>query len=279
MNEPYLILDCNYLCHRAKHVFGDLSHDGSATGVIYGFLKDMLSLRERFQSERFVFCWDSAESKRKALWPSYKEHRKKQTELSCEEEKFEVAFRKQMTRLQGEYLFIIGYRNIFCQSGYESDDIIAEICRSLSKEDQAVIVTADQDLYQCIAPNVQWFNPRTKEQLTFKKFQKKFEIRPRQWAVVKAIAGCTSDNVPGIVGIGETRALLYVSGKMKKESKTYQSIKKGWKNIVLRNRPLVELPFSGLKKIHLKSDEVTQEGFNAVCNFLGFGSIRYRRIV
>ncbi|GAH13180.1 unnamed protein product, partial [marine sediment metagenome] len=46
-NNKWLILDCNYLCHRAAHSTRDLSYKGVATGVIYGFLRDVLLFQEK----------------------------------------------------------------------------------------------------------------------------------------------------------------------------------------------------------------------------------------
>jgi DNA polymerase-1 len=278
MSECFLILDCNYLCHRAKHVFGELSHAGSATGVIYGFLTDLITLQNRFGTSRFVFCWDWGPSKRRRLFPTYKEQRRTQQPKTEEEEAFELAFRKQVHKLQNEYLHTIGYRNIFWQDGYESDDIIAAVCQRLPSWDTGVIVTADKDLYQCITKNVHWYDPRTKKLLTYGLFRKQYRIKPSKWAVVKAIAGCNSDNVPGIVGVGEVKALLYLTGAMSPESKTYKSIRGGWKSIVLRNRTLVQLPLPGLKPIQLCEDVVTQRGYNTVCKALGIKNIRWKRI-
>ena len=99
MLRRYLILDCNYLAHRAKHVFGDLSHEGSMTGVIYGFLKDLLILSERFNTQRFIFCWDSKSSKREKIYPLYKANRKA-IEYTKEEQEFYKAFQNQMYLLR-----------------------------------------------------------------------------------------------------------------------------------------------------------------------------------
>jgi len=68
----HIILDCNYLCHRAKHIFGDLTYDGNATGVIYGFLKSLSAFQDLFNTSNFVFCFDSRTSKRKEIYPNIK---------------------------------------------------------------------------------------------------------------------------------------------------------------------------------------------------------------
>lgn len=278
MNRRYLILDCNYLAHRAKYAFGDLSEGGSPTGVVYGFLKDILSLRERFQTNRFIFCWDSKVSLRKQIYPAYKKKRmvKQQTE---EEKAFEDAFQIQMKKLRTEYLPTIGYQNIFLQEGYESDDIIAVVCQAITPDlEEGVIVTADHDLYQLIRNNIICYNPQTKIQMTVGKFINTYGITPKQWIKVKAIAGCPSDNIKGIERVGEVIAIKYIQKELGKGCKAYRSIKTGWRSVVLRNRTLVELPYKGTKPVRLVQDRISQVGWNKVTKALNMKSIRYRSV-
>ena len=77
MGRKYLLLDCDYLCHRALHSTGGLSYHGSATGVIYGFLKSLSGFQDLFNTSNFIFCWDSPTKHlhRKTLYPEYKENR------------------------------------------------------------------------------------------------------------------------------------------------------------------------------------------------------------
>lgn len=280
MKRTWLILDCNYLCHRAKHVFGELNHADSATGVVYGFLRDILTLSERFDTSRFVFCWDKGESRRKDMFPQYKARRRRHEKLTKDEIAFEKAFRRQIYLLRTRYLPTIGFRNIFHQDGYESDDIIASICHSLVPDlEQAVIVSADQDLFQLIQHNVIWYNPRSREIVSLQRFKKKFGIRPKQWAKVKAIAGCSSDNVPGVEGVGEITALRYIKKNLQYTHAKYKAIKANWRSVVLRNKPLVLLPFKGTKVFKLSLDHPTQQGWNEVTRKLGMKSIRYKAVI
>jgi len=281
MKRRYIICDCNYLAHRAKYIFGDLSDRGSATGVVYGFLRDLLTLRERFDSDRFIFCWDYGVNKRLDVYPEYKKHRKIE-ERAEEEQEFEDAFQLQVSQLREVYLRTIGYRNIFFQDGYESDDVMAMVCKSLLPNvdlEEAVIVTADHDLWQSIRRNISWYDPRTRELMTLHKFKNTYGIHPRHWARVKAISGCTSDNVKGIVGVGDATALKYLKHELNDTTKAYKNIKDGWKDVVLRNKPLVKLPYKGTKLVRIVKDKVTQDGWDSVCKVLGMKSIRYRNII
>lgn len=272
----WLILDCNYLVHRAKHVFGALEYNGSATGAIYGFLLDLLLLNQRFSTQRMVFCWDGDYNNRTVLYPIYKMNRASK-DLTKDELIFELAFREQVKRLRQEYLQTIGFKNVFREQGFESDDLIASVCTDLSSKVSAVIVSADRDLYQCLRPNVSMYDPRSKKLVTARGFRKRYNIRPQDWAKVKAIAGCSSDNVKGVVGVGEVTALKFIRHELNKDSKAYKDIKAHWKDVVLRNRKLVQLPFKDTPTFTLEHDTITQEGWNKVTKALGMRSIRYRR--
>ncbi|HDY87728.1 MAG TPA: hypothetical protein ENH82_06360 [bacterium] len=279
MNKKWLILDCNFLCHRLKHAMGGLSHDNAPTGVIYGFLKSIPMYQEMFDTPRIVFCWDSKTSKRNKLFPGYKANRPNRLEkMNDEEIIFETEFRYQMQMLRRKYLKIIGFQNVFCQKGYEADDLIASVCNNLSEcvyRDEAIIITSDQDLYQCLRPNISIYNPNKRKRMTAQGFQKKYGIKPARWAMVKCIAGCSTDNVPGVKGVGEITAIKYLLGDLKASAKAHLSIiaPKGMKAIC-KNRRLVVLPFVGTRVFQLKKDELSADGWRSVIRSLGLKSIR-----
>jgi len=279
MNKKWLLLDCNYLCHRAKHATGNLSHGGDATGTIYGLLQSLSGFQDIFNTSRFVFCWDSKFNKRKDFYPRYKANRQKQKkEYTKEEIKFERAFRKQMQKLRMLYLPMIGFKNIFVQKGYESDDIMAEISlHSIAKDDEAIIITSDKDLYQCIESNVSIFNPQTNKILTYQGFFKRYGIEPMLWSMVKSLAGCTTDNVRGIEGVGEKRAVQFLLNELNPNSAAYKAIKSSKGNrISNRNLFLVVLPMDGINQFELEEDELSKEGWKEVTEMLGMKSIRDR---
>lgn len=278
MSRKYLLLDCNYLCHRAKWSTGGLTYDGDATGVIYGFLKSLSGFQDLFNTSNFVFCWDSKTSKRKEIYPEYKAQREKK-EYTDEEIEFDRAFRKQMKKLRTTYLPMIGFRNVFVQKGYESDDIIASICCQENKsiDNEFVIISSDKDLYQCISPSVSFYNPQTSKILTFQGFKKKYGIESYEWGNVKSLAGCTTDNVKGIEGIGEIRAIQFLNGNLNPKSKAMQNIKNPDSDeILFRNQKLVILPFEGTQQFKLRRDNLSEQGWRQVTKMLGMKSIRDR---
>jgi len=256
---------------------GGLNYEGSPSGIIYGFLKSITAFQELFDTPHIIFCWDSQTNKRELVFPGYKQKRKDRVKEWTEEERvFEDEFRLQMKKLQINYLPRIGYKNIFCQEGYESDDIIASICeKNIGIKDTAIIISSDQDLYQCIRFNIFCYNPQKNERMTLQRFKKKYGILPDQWHLVKAIAGCSTDEVPGVEQVGEKRAIQYILNTIKKTTKAYQNIiSKEGNKIIERNYKLVTLPLRGINQFSLQNDRISKEGWREVVEELGMKSLR-----
>jgi len=276
MNRTWLVIDCNYLCHRAKHTMKGLAHEGAATGVVFGFLKEISYLMDYFQTKYICFCWDYGKGLRERICSEYKADRKDRDMIE-EDVAFEVEFAFQMAKLREEYLYKIGFRNVFLKAGYESDDLIASLVFNLPKGDSAIMVTADQDMYQCIrpAPNqVTMYSPAKKEVMTFEKFVKEWGIIPGIWAEVKAIAGCTSDNVKGVRGVGNKTAVKYLRGELKPTTKAFQAIKEQVDEMYKKNIPLVKLPYEGTPVFKLKKDKPNPDGWLEVMEVLGMESLK-----
>lgn len=270
-----LVLDSSYLCHRAFHSTRQLSFRGEATGVVFGFLKDIHSLKEEFQTDRIAFCFEGQKSFRKEIYPDYKAKRylKEQTP---EQQKARKEFRDQILHLQYQYLPQIGFKNIFSYDGYESDDVMAQIAAN-HKADRVMMVTEDQDMFQCLDSNVSMFSPFKMKIWTIDWFVHKYGIQPFQWAVVKAIAGCQTDNVKGVHGVGEGTALLFLQGRLSSSHHRFPWIlSREGKRIVRRNRALVELPMDGCPVPQIQDDEISEKGWKAVCSQLGFKSMAGR---
>jgi DNA polymerase-1 len=266
MKTPWLLLDCNYLAWRAFHSMGSLSFKEIQTGVVYGVLREVLSLQETFGTRRIAFCFDRGMLLRKIDYPGYKARRTK--DKRDEEDHKEV--RKQVNLLRTKYLPLIGFRNLFSQSGYEADDVIAGIVEPRPTKN-FIVVSSDKDLYQLLSPRVTIWNPHKKERITEGKLREEFGIGPSQWADVKAIAGCVSDEVEGVRGIGEKTAAKFLRGELQ-TGKQFDLIVKG-NSIWRRNLGIVRLPYPGLRDFQLVKDEVTGEGWQAIIDLLGMRSL------
>lgn len=256
MSTPWLVLDVNGLCWRAYHSTGGLSYHGTPTGVTFGFLGEILRLQSHFETDRIVFCFDRGESLRSKLCKTYKYNRiKKKKEATDHEKEMYDQIRRQITDLRKKHLPAAGFKNVFSQKGYEADDIIASVCHNLQPDDTAVVVSSDKDMFQLISKRVSVWRPKEQELWTKRKFIGTYGIVPKDWAWVKAIAGCSSDEVQGIPGIGEIRALQYIKRTINPSSGWYKAITdKAARRIIIRNLPLVTLPFEGCKDFVPKPD-------------------------
>ena len=218
----------------------------------------MKSLALRFDSNHFVFAWDSQESKRKKQYPEYKAHRNQPK--NREEEYLDEISYEQFDALRTSVLPGLGFKHNYVFRGYEADDIIASIVKNTHFETNTV-VTTDSDLYQLLG-HCNIFNPRTKKIFTNKDFAKKYRIYSKDWALVKGIAGCPSDNVKGIERVGEKTAIKFLLGKLGIHTKAYKNIKsKEGRKIIERNASLVKLPLKGIDELELEYMDFVRERF------------------
>ena len=272
--KRWLVLDCHYLCYRAYHSTKDLSFKSKSTGVIFGFLKSIIAFKDEFETDDIVFCFEHPKLHRRAIYPPYKRNRNKKPKTAEEKASFQ-ALAIQIKELMHRYLPKIGFKNIFSLYGMESDDTMAQIAAWQSKDkNEVILVTADNDLFQCLGPRVSIYSPHKRKLLSDQWFFNQYRIRPPQWALVKAIAGCSSDGVEGIKGVGEITALRYLRGELKRDSQAYKAIRSAeGRAIVRRNRALVELPYRGCPVPVLAEDEISRAGWIEVCATLGMKSL------
>ena len=266
MHSPTLVIDSNYLCHRAYHTTGEFRHKDQPTGVIYGFFNQVFTLVERFRPSNVAFCWDSRESIRKKITSTYKANRKNEEptqELLDAYAQFDL--------LRTKIIPGIGIVNNFIRPGYEADDLIAQIV--LAYQNECLICSGDEDLFQLLS-FAKIYNPAKKEYITEQDFINKWGIQPIQWSRVKALAGCSSDNVIGISGIGEKTAAKYLLGKLDKNSVKGRAIENANKELIDKNLSLVQLPLPGLSRIVLDENQFSQMEFERVCKKYGFRNLR-----
>lgn len=277
----WLAIDGNYLAWRAYHTTGQLDN-----GVVYGVLRDALSFAELHAADAVAWCFDRGTPKRKLIYPTYKANRTSSKDPLIAENYNEV--RRQILELRTKILPGLGFNNVLSQEGYEADDMIAQVVYSVMGENwkrsaphkaytfSTVIVSADHDLYQLIDPQTVCWNPTTKEVMNRQRMEKDFGVCPEQWAEVKAIAGCKSDNVRGVVGVGEFTACRYVNGTLPAKSKAYQKIVAA-QDLIDLNLGVVRLPFPGAKEFVPQKDEVSPGRWREVVRKLGMPSLARRK--
>jgi 5'-3' exonuclease len=251
--------DCNNIGFNAYYSTGELSVGDIRTGVVFGFLRTIFSIADRFETSQFIFCWDSRQSFRKKFYPEYKAKRKeREKKLTPEQVTGLQHARRQFVELRQYVLPHMGFGNITRRVGYEGDDLIAAAVMQ-NREDEFCILSSDNDLYQLLGYNVFMFNNVTKKKMTAKRLRLEYGVSYKKWALAKAIGGCTGDDVEGIRGAADPRnnprskALQYIKGELTK-GLVYARIESAeGKKIIARNKVLVELPFkNGKNKLIMK---------------------------
>lgn len=268
-----LILDCNYLCHTVLHTMPAFTYNDNCTQIIFGFIKRVMSLADKFKSDNIAFTWDSKSSIRKAIYPKYKEVRLEYYRKATEEEKQlkRLAY-LQFDDIRDSILTKLGFSNVFIQDGYEADDLIASIVKS-NPDEQITVVTTDKDMYQIITDNCRMFSPASNILFTKKLFESMYGCEPKLWGEAKAIAGCSTDNVEGVKGVGEKTAIKYLLGKMNEKSKTFKEIE-SLRDLIILNRELVILPMHGTDEIEInRKNNLSRSKFVSFCEEYGFKSL------
>lgn len=261
-----ILIDSNAICYREAYAIGDkLSYEERKVGIIFGFLREILKLSKLYNTNEFAFCWDSRKSLRKQVYPEYKQKRKTSEIDPQVFEQFETI----RTRMLPE----IGFKNIFGYEGYESDDILAEIILS-NAEMNFVIASSDEDLFQLLYDGISIYNLHSKKEYDSRDFLNDYGIECDSWSLVKSIAGCSSDNIKGIEGVGEKTAIKYILGQLDHKTKAYKKIvsEEGQK-IIARNYDLINLPYKDTPQSVIVEDYLSLLGFMSVCKRFGFSSI------
>lgn len=274
MNDQWLIFDMPYMCYRAFFSTGGLSYKEGPTGVIYGVLKSIQHMQNQFLTDKLMFCFDHGKSWRKHLYPDYKKNRRKN--MTKEQEQAYDEMKVQVNQLKYRYLYEIGYRNIFYQKGFEADDIIAAL--PLIHKLNAIIVTADKDLFQCITetPRVVVYNPFKDQTMDAKLFRRTYGVLPSQWAWVKAIAGCPSDCIPGVKGVGEKTAIKYITNNL---TGAKANAIDAHKQSIQQTLVLTGLPYNdgvhclNVNQLQIEKDEVSLKAWRQVTSSLGMKSL------
>jgi DNA polymerase-1 len=271
-----LIVDCCAICHRSIHTTGELKYNGEFTGIKYGFFSQLYMILQKYKPENICFVWDSRSSKRKEIYPSYKEKRsQKKKEQTKEEKIFYGKCFEQFDELYEEILPKIGIKNNYKVKGLEGDDLIASIC--FNNKGSKVIATSDNDMYQLLNDETIIYDIRKKKQFTKDDFKKEYAIDSREWVNIKCMAGCNSDEVEGIDRVGIDTAIKYLKKQLKEKSKIYQRIVSD-KSIEIcdRNIKLVKLPFEGTPKIKVEKNKVNFNELKSVFLENGFYSFYER---
>lgn len=202
-----LLIDGNSILNRAFYgIMGNkmlMTEDGTYTNAVYGFLSILFKTEEELKPDYIVVAFDKkGPTKRHEMYKEYKANRKGMPEeLACQ-----MPIIKEI--LQAMNIKIIE------KEGYEGDDIIGTLSRFGEKNGLDVtILSGDRDNFQLATDKITIEIPRTKAGKTEtdyydrKKVIEEYGLEPYQLIQVKGLMGDTSDNIPGIPGVGEKTAI------------------------------------------------------------------------
>ncbi len=197
-----LAIDGNSIVNRAFYGIKMLTtKDGRYTNALVGFFNILAKLEQAERPDEVAIAFDlKAPTFRHTLYDGYKAQRKGMPE--------ELA--AQMPVLK-EMLAALGYQTVTCE-GFEADDILgtlAQACRA--RGDECVIATGDRDSFQLVGGpvRVQYEGNRPKR-MDEAAVRETYGVEPRQLIEVKSLMGDTSDNIPGVAGVGEKTALSLI---------------------------------------------------------------------
>jgi DNA polymerase-1 len=272
MSDLYCILDVSYLAYRAFFSMPKGLEFGSIpTTVAYGVFQTIESLQRDWgvSTSRFLFAFDHGPFHRQRIYPEYKGNRHETEEAR----KTRDAVKGQIKRIR-RMLPAAGFTNCFSSKGYEADDVIAKTCQLL-KDQRLMMVSSDKDLYQLLDTDRHFiWSPSKQETYTEKKFRAETGLDPQQWVKVKALAGCSSDNIPGVKSIGEKTAIEFLRTGTLTDSRR-EAFRKARKDGSLRLwKSLVSLPFDDQLSFEIGENEVTKKRLRAMFAELGIQSIR-----
>lgn len=208
MSEKLVLIDGHSILNRAFFGIPDLSNsEGLHTNAVYGFLNILFRILEEEKPDYLTVAFDVREPTfRHKMYAEYKGTRKPM----APELREQVPLMKQMLTAMGV--------TIVEQAGYEADDLLGTIAKRCEAQGLLVsIVSGDRDLLQLASEQIKIRIPKTKktgtevEDYHAAQVKEKYSVTPEEFIDVKALMGDTSDNVPGVPGIGEKTAVKIIS--------------------------------------------------------------------
>jgi 5'-3' exonuclease len=248
-----LVVDSSWLLFRSRYLLDlETNKTDIENGILFGFFWSLKAFAAERKTTKFIFCFDSGGNKRKEIFPAYKQNRREKEKTKEEIRMDEISY-DLFHKVPG-FLEELGFANIYSEWGYESDDLIASILLNNSEyKNKFVILSNDGDLYQLLPYCKGMIN--AKGFINAEEFKVQHGIRAKDWPLVKAWAGCKTDNVPGIKGFGEATAIKFIKNPPQKGVLAQRFYSEEGKKIIERNKVLTTLPFHDTPKIRIKTKD------------------------
>ncbi|HVK60061.1 MAG TPA: DNA polymerase I [Bdellovibrionales bacterium] len=273
MKKLYLV-DVSGMIFRAFYAIRPLTNpQGLPTNALYGFLSMTVKLMREVRPDYMAFCFDRSEDTfRKEIDPRYKAHRKEMPE----------ELRPQMPyfRKMGEALGI----PCLDAAGFEADDIIGTLSK-IGRDHglEVVIVSGDKDFAQLVKPHLTMYDTMKDVRYDDAGVLEKWGVPPRQMIDFLSIVGDSSDNIPGIKGIGpkgaqallseyDTLEGIYENLDKIKSASTKKKLEEGRDEAVLSKRLVTivcDMPL-GVQPEDLRLKQVLRDDLAALLTELDF---------
>ncbi|WP_312749339.1 DNA polymerase I [Atlantibacter hermannii] len=201
--NPLILVDGSSYLYRAYHAFPPLTNSaGEPTGAMYGVLNMLRSLLMQYQPTHAAVVFDAkGKTFRDELFEHYKSHRPPMPDdLRAQIEPLHA-----MVKAMGLPLLAV--------SGVEADDVIGTLAREAEKAGRPVLIsTGDKDMAQLVTPDITLINTMTNTILGPEEVVTKYGVPPELIIDFLALMGDSSDNIPGVPGVGEKTAQALLQG-------------------------------------------------------------------
>ncbi|MCY3978286.1 MAG: DNA polymerase I [Chloroflexi bacterium] len=232
------LIDGHALAYRSYFALqrgGFTTSSGESTSAIYGFSRTLLDVYEHYQPKYLAVAFDEGLSAREEIYPEYKATR----------EKMPDDLRSQFDRIRE----LVAAFNIpqLTMPNMEADDVLGTISRQAVEKGLDVhIATGDRDILQLLGPHVRVQLPQRGEEdkvWDVSAFREKWGLEPKQLVDLKALEGDSSDNIPGVAGVGKKTAtdLLQQYGDLETIYQHLDEIKTRPRNRLIEGREMAFL--------------------------------------
>ena len=202
--DNLVIIDGKSVFYRGYYAMGRLSlPDGTPTGGVYGFAAMLIEIIEKLKPEYIAVAWDKPKTNirsRRAIYPDYKANRKSAPA------DFYIQIPYLLELLQAFHIPLYEFDD------YEADDIIGTLARRAATSNITTqIISGDLDMLQIVDENIEMYQMRRGftdvAKFDIAAIEAKYDLRKDQFLDLKSIKGDSSDNIPGVPGIGEKGAV------------------------------------------------------------------------
>lgn len=201
--NPLILVDGSSYLYRAYHAFPPLTNSaGEPTGAMYGVLNMLRSLLLQYQPSHAAVVFDAkGKTFRDELFENYKSHRPPMPD----DLRAQIEPLHNMVKAMGLPLLVV--------SGVEADDVIGTLAREAENAGRHVLIsTGDKDMAQLVTPSITLINTMTNTVLGPDEVREKYGVPPELIIDFLALMGDSSDNIPGVPGVGQKTAQALLQG-------------------------------------------------------------------